>query len=263
MTYLIFECLHLCPGGGLGYLAAKVALDSCPWFATYMPNLMKFPLLPNWTKWILGAILGPALLATNSHAVFVIAGVTDGDLSGGNPKAIFLQAAAPVADLSQWGVGSANNGGGTDGEEFTLPAGSANAGDFVIVTGNNTSRDFFVNNFTDNFTVFVNGAANINGDDAIELFNNGSVFDTYGDPNVDGSGESWEYADGFALRTGGGPGAFNQGNYQSVNRGFDGLDEAGHVALFVSVAEFTAVPEPGVTALCALGAFGLLRRRRK
>ena len=223
---------------------------------------MKFSFLPNWTKWFLGAILAPFLLASNSQAVFVIAGVTDGDLPGGLPKAIFLQAGAPVADLSQWGVGSANNGGGTDGEEFSFPGGSANTGDFVIVASNTASRDFFVNNFTDNFTIFVSGSASINGDDAVELFFNGNVFDTYGDPDVRGTGQSWEYADGFALRTGGGPGAFSQDNYRSVNRGFDGLDEAGHVALFVSVAEFTAVPEPGVTALFALGALGLLRRRR-
>ena len=40
----------------------------------------------------------------------------------------------------------------------------------------------------------------INGDDAIELFENGSVSDTFGDINTDGNGEAWEYLDGWAYR---------------------------------------------------------------
>ena len=40
----------------------------------------------------------------------------------------------------------------------------------------------------------------INGDDAVELFENGNVIDTFGDINVDGNGEAWEYLDGWASR---------------------------------------------------------------
>ena len=47
---------------------------------------------------------------------------------------------------------------------------------------------------------FVEGAANINGDDAIELYENGIVIDVFGDVNVDGSGTPWEYLDGWAYR---------------------------------------------------------------
>ena len=46
----------------------------------------------------------------------------------------------------------------------------------------------------------MHGAANVNGDDAIELFENGNVIDTFGDINVDGNGEPWEYLDGWASR---------------------------------------------------------------
>ena len=91
--------------------------------------------------------MAPLLLASTSHAAFVITAVTDGDLSGGNPKSIMLQAVAPVADLTAWGVGSANNGGGSDGQEFTLPAGSAAAGDVFVIVPNSVSQDFFTNNF--------------------------------------------------------------------------------------------------------------------
>ena len=47
---------------------------------------------------------------------------------------------------------------------------------------------------------FTSSAASINGDDAIELFQNGSVVDVYGDINVDGSGQIWDYLDGWAYR---------------------------------------------------------------
>ena len=41
---------------------------------------------------------------------------------------------------------------------------------------------------------------NVNGDDAIELFENGSVIDLFGDINLDGTGQPWEYMDGWAAR---------------------------------------------------------------
>ena len=41
----------------------------------------------------------------------VIMGVIDGDLAGGRPKAIVLQATSDISDLTSFGVGSANNGG--------------------------------------------------------------------------------------------------------------------------------------------------------
>ena len=53
----------------------------------------------------------------------------------------------------------------------------------------------------------------INGDDALELFSLAGetplVIDNFGDINVDGNGEAWEYLDGWAYRTGGTAGAFN------------------------------------------------------
>ncbi len=47
---------------------------------------------------------------------------------------------------------------------------------------------------------YISSAASINGDDAIELFKNGSVVDVFGDINVDGSGEPWDHLDGWAYR---------------------------------------------------------------
>ena len=163
-------------------------------------------------------------MVSSANAQLTITGVIDGDLSGGNPKAVVLTATADIADLSIYGIGSANNGEGTDGEEFTLSE-SAMVGDQILIAANTASFDFFQSCFP-SLTIFQSGAANINGDDAVELFRNGGVIDTYGDSNVNGDGETWDYTDGFAVRTGGTAGVFNQTNYDTQVGSLDGLDEA-------------------------------------
>ncbi|GJM39754.1 MAG: hypothetical protein DHS20C20_00360 [Ardenticatenaceae bacterium] len=126
----------------------------------------------------------------------LITGVIDGPLTGGVPKAVELYVVNNIPDLSIFGIGSANNGGGSDGEEFTFPAVAATAGDFIYVASESTGfTDFF--GFAPEYT---DSAASINGDDAIELFESGVVIDTFGDINVDGSGQPWEYLDGWAYR---------------------------------------------------------------
>jgi len=131
-----------------------------------------------------------------ANAQLVITGAFDGPLSGGIPKCIELVALEDIADLSIYGVGSANNGGGTDGEEFTFPADSATAGQFIYVS---SESDAFLAFFGFN-SDYTTGAMAINGDDAVELFLNGTVIDVFGDINVDGNGTPWEYLDGWAYR---------------------------------------------------------------
>ncbi|WGD35537.1 T9SS type A sorting domain-containing protein [Olleya sp. YS] len=129
----------------------------------------------------------------------LISGVYDGPLTGGTPKGVELYVVNDIADLSLYGIGSANNGGGTDGEEFTFPADAATAGDYIYITNNSTEfANFF--GFAANYT---DGSMGINGDDAVELFFNGSVTDTFGDINTDGSGQPWDYLDGWAYRVDG------------------------------------------------------------
>lgn len=137
----------------------------------------------------------------------VLTGVFDGPLTGGVPKAVEIFVINDIADLSTYGMGSANNGGGTDGVEVVF-SGSANAGDYIWVA----SEDVEFQNYFGFLPTFVSSAANINGDDAIELFDNvvddgtgtgtfiGDVIDTFGDINVDGTGEPWDHLDGWAYR---------------------------------------------------------------
>lgn len=210
-------------------------------------------------------VLSPLTLLAASTSIssgaLIITGVTDGDLAGGNPKTVILTATAAVPDLSIYGIGSTNNGGGTDGEEFTLPPGSATIGDVFVLTGNSDSTAFYESNFV-GASVLQASAANINGDDGIELFESGVIIDTFGDANVDGTGEAWEYSDGFANRTGGSAGVFDIANYDVQTDAFDGLSEAEHVTLIENTFGLTAIPEPSTALLGGIALLGLLRRRR-
>ncbi len=191
-----------------------------------------------------------ALMAMASSVAaqeLVISGVIDGPLTGGIPKAVEIYVVSNVADLSVFGVGGANNGGGTDGEEFTFPAVAATAGDFIYVASEATGFTTFFG-FAPDYTSF---AASINGDDAIELFKNGSVTDVFGDINVDGSGEAWEYLDGWAYRVSGtGPDAstFALGNWTfSGPNALDGESNNGSAAAPFPIATFsTTAAEPAL-----------------
>ena len=164
---------------------------------------------------IISALSSTAIQAND----LVIRGVIDGPLSGGVPKAVELFVVNDIADLSAYALGTANNGGGTDGEEFTFPAGaSASAGTYIYVASE-----------IDGFTAFFGSAPDydtssmgINGDDAIELFKDGSVIDTFGDINTDGSGTTWEYLDGWAYRTSGQ--TANGGSFEASNWTYSGVD---------------------------------------
>ena len=55
-------------------------------------------------------VVAAAMMMGTAQGALVITGVVDGPLTGGTPKAIELYATTAVADLSIYGVGSANNG---------------------------------------------------------------------------------------------------------------------------------------------------------
>ena len=149
---------------------------------------------------MLGSLL--PLTATPAGATtgdLVITGVVDGPLVGGLPKAIELYVANDIPDLSIYGVGSASNGGGTNGQEFTFPAVAATAGDFLYLASEAPGFTSFFG-FAPDFT---NGVApSINGNDAIELFSNGAVVDVFGEITNTGPG-AWNYEDGWAYRVSG------------------------------------------------------------
>ncbi len=152
----------------------------------------------------------------------IITGVVDGSMPNGTPKAVELYVINDITDLSIYGIGSATNGEGSDGEEFTFPADAVTAGNFIYI-GNTTPENF--NTFFGFDPDYLTSAVNINGDDAIELFQNGSVIDLFGEIDLIGDGQYWDYTDGWAYRVNGTvcDGAFTEINW--IMSGINELDD--------------------------------------
>ena len=157
---------------------------------------------------------------TNS---MIITGAYDGSLTGGTPKGIELYVLKDIADLSLFGISSVSNGGGsTAGNvEYPFATGTVAAGTFIYVSTE-------APNFTTFFGIaptYVTGTVTINGDDSIELYESGQIIDVFGDVNKDGSGETWDYLDGWAYRksnTGPEGTTFTSANW--TYSGVDGLE---------------------------------------
>ncbi|MBN2629648.1 MAG: ExeM/NucH family extracellular endonuclease [Rhodobacteraceae bacterium] len=128
-----------------------------------------------------------------------ITGIIDGPLTGGIPKAIEFFALEDIADLSVYGVEAANNGAPSTGAEFTFPAVAVSKGTYIYVASEAPG-------FTDYFgfaPTYLSAVADINGDDAIVLFEAGTAVDAFGTAGQDGTGTAWDHVDGWAYRAAG------------------------------------------------------------
>ena len=134
---------------------------------------------------------------------------------GSDGKALHVVATADIANLNVYGLGVANNGAGTDGQEYIFDDISVLQGDNILVVRSLSAfTDYFT---TDGIALFdhvliATSSISQNGDDAIELYKNESLIETFGDPNCDpnslsgSSGpacadSSWEYMDSWAYKT--------------------------------------------------------------
>lgn len=120
-------------------------------------------------------------------------------------KAVHVKANEDIADLSIYSLGVANNGGGTDGPEYTFPAISLSAGDDVLVARTPGALSTYLGDCSnEEFEVILesNGSISQNGDDAIELYSGDTIIEVFGDSDVDGTGEAWEYSGSWAYKIG-------------------------------------------------------------
>ncbi|MDD7886291.1 Ig-like domain-containing protein [Flavivirga sp. 57AJ16] len=127
----------------------------------------------------------------------------DGSGTNGG-KAVHLKAQKNIADLSLYSIGVANNGGGTDGIEFTFPVMSVSEGDDILLAREQATIAGYFGSCINSFEhIIETGSMNQNGDDAIELFQGNDVIETYGDANVDGTGQSWDYEGSWGYKLNG------------------------------------------------------------
>ncbi len=129
----------------------------------------------------------------------MITGVFDGPLPGGKPKVLELYVINDIADLSVYTVKNQTNAN-TDWSNDCNLTGSASAGDFIYITGEDHTADF--NAYFENSLIPIESTVvNINGDDRLAIFNaSDAMVDLFGEDGVDGTGTEWEYLDGWAYR---------------------------------------------------------------
>jgi len=105
----------------------------------------------------------------------------------GTCKAILFTANQTISDLSVYGYGSANNGTGTDGQEYTFPNISIDSGQHVVACSDSSELSNYFNGCLEHFpgaiypTLILIGSNYGNGNDAYELFENGLVIETFGE----------------------------------------------------------------------------------
>ena len=142
-----------------------------------------------------------------------IQGIGDLDIPSNAGKFVHLYAAVDIPDLSVFGLGSANNGGGTDGEEWTFPEGlSAAAGEHILLYRDLATMEAYMdasNLFNQLYEAPAGSASPVssNGNDALELFKNGVVVETFGETTYEGGSGNydhpWAFNDSWAFKVDG------------------------------------------------------------
>ncbi len=161
--------------------------------------------MTNFTKLILATLVAFMQIFTIQAQDLTLTGVMDFTVPGGGSagKAIHVTATDGISDLSAYGVSVASNGNGADAaEEYTFPAISVNSGDDILLARDTTVMLAYLSGCSGEFehVLYATSSVTQNGDDAIQLWHNGVWVETFGDPDVDGTGETWEYVDSWAYR---------------------------------------------------------------
>jgi hypothetical protein len=136
-----------------------------------------------------------------SFPSLIISGIMDGGMPGETPKVIELLALENIPDLSIYGLGVCNDGGGSDGIEYNFPSNSVLAGEYITVSSSPYNfQQFFVSAASFSDSSSMGSVFDFDGNDGIELFENNNVIDVFGRTDSDGTGSPWEYTYAWAYR---------------------------------------------------------------
>jgi len=231
-------------------------------------------------KVILSAVI--SLAATGANASLMISEIVDATLPGGLPKYVELtNTGATAIDLSTYSIGNFNNGGtNLGGGTSTALTGTLAAGGSYIISYENGdtvgSSQFFTTYGFDADNIELGSF--INGDDVVALYqgvatadgSDATLVDIFGVIGTDGTGESWEYADGYAYRVASGSNTtFTESEwfFSGVN-GLETGDDVTELALILANTTpgthgVSAVPVPAAAWLFGTALLGMAGIRRK
>ncbi|WP_405369881.1 T9SS type A sorting domain-containing protein [Nonlabens sp. Asnod2-A12] len=145
------------------------------------------------------------IAATSFAQQPIITSIVDGDCSGGNPKLLEIYASGTV-DFTLFSLENQTNGNTTWGSAFDLSGFGTVTDGFIYVTTTG-SAGALATEFPGlaSATVLTDNVINLNGDDRIRIIETATstVIDQYGVSGVDGTAQTWEYADSSAKRING------------------------------------------------------------
>jgi len=157
----------------------------------------------------------PVLTCPTASPGLIISEIMDGTWPNGLPKFVELAncSSGPI-DLSDYSLGNINNGDALMQFNAVVLSGTLAAGDAHVVSFENGDSPFnasFYDVYGFNADDLTPGAF-INGNDVLALFSGAAlagdpvdgsgapVVDVYGEVGVDGTGQVWEYTDGYSYR---------------------------------------------------------------
>lgn len=105
-----------------------------------------------------------------------------------------------IGELSNFSLGAANNGNGSDGTEHHLNFDFIPAGECFFIANDTVRLKKFMGFEDGEVSLLEVDNFNFNGNDAIELFEKNQLIDVFGFQNEDGEGTVWEYTDGWAKK---------------------------------------------------------------
>src|SRR5690554_374729 len=179
----------------------------------------------------------------------IITSIVDGDCSGGNPRVIEIFAQGSV-DFTQYSIQLQSNGGSW-GTLLDLTSLGTITDEFVYVHKGGGSFAAEFPSVTNTLDAGTSSVTNFNGNDGIRIIltANSTVIDQYGEDAVDGTGEVWEYLDGYAKRKNNtGPDAsFNPLNWDYFNGALDQLCNTTTYEVITNAGSYTFAADPTIT----------------